>query len=329
MKTAVFSAKAHDELSLRAANDGAHTLDFFKVRLDESTAVLAKGYDAVCVFVNDRVDGLVVDALAEAGVKLIALRCAGYNNVDLKRAREKRMGVVRVPAYSPHAVAEFAVGLLLALNRHLPKAFARVREGNFELRGLLGFDLYGKTVAVIGTGKIGAVFAQIMLGFGCRVLAVDQWRNPDVEKIGTTYVPLEVALPQSDIISLHCPLTPETHYFINEKTLALMKRGVLLVNTSRGALLDTRAVITGLKSGLIGGLALDVYEEEDKLFFDDHSEEIIPDDVFMRLTTFPNVLITGHQAFFTKEALEQIARTTLENLTEYERMGQCANAVEG
>lgn len=329
VKTAVFSTKVFDETSLRAANDGSQDFEFLKVRLEESTAVLAKGYDAVCVFVNDRVDAPVVDVLADAGVRLIALRCAGYNNVDLKRAQARGLCVVRVPAYSPHAVAEFAVGLLQALNRRLYKAYNRVREGNFELQGLMGFDLYGKTVTVVGTGKIGAIFAQIMHGFGCRLLAVDAYKNPDVLNLGAAYLPLEKALPLSDVISLHCPLTPETHHLINEKTLALLKPGVLLVNTGRGALLDSRALIVGLKNGVIGGLALDVYEEEDKLFFDDHSGEIIPDDVFMRLTTFPNVLITGHQAFFTKEALEQIARATIGNLKEFERTGKCGNAVAG
>jgi len=327
MKTAVFSTKKYDVASLNAANDGSHSLSFLEVRLEETTAPLAAGHEAVCVFVNDRVNAAVINMLADAGVKLIALRCAGYNNVDLKRARERGLTVVRVPAYSPHAVAEFAVALLLALNRHLPKAFNRVREGNFELKGLLGMDLFGKTVTVIGTGKIGALFAQIMHGFGCRLLAVDQWKNPEVEKLGAIYLSMEEALPQSDVISLHCPLTPETRYLINAKTLALMKRGVLLVNTGRGALLDTRAVIDGLKNQTLGGLAVDVYEEEEKLFFDDHSEEIIPDDVFMRLTTFPNVLITGHQAFFTEEALGQIARTTLTNLSEFERGEKCATEV--
>jgi D-lactate dehydrogenase len=327
MKTAVFSSKLFDETSLRTANDGSQQLDFFKVRLEEATAVLAKGYGAVCVFVNDRLDGPVVDALADAGVRLIALRCAGYNNVDLNRAQARGLCVVRVPAYSPHAVAEFAAGLLLALNRRLYKAYNRVREGNFELQGLMGFDLYEKTVTVIGSGKIGAIFAQIMHGFGCRLLAADSYHNPDVLKLGATYLPLAQALPQSDVISLHCPLTPETHHLISEKTLEFLKPGMLLVNTGRGALLDSRALIVGLKSGVIGGLALDVYEEEDKLFFDDHSAEIIPDDTFMRLTTFPNVLITGHQAFFTKEALEQIARTTIANLKQFEASGKCGNAV--
>ncbi len=329
MKTAIFSAKAYDEASLRAASDGSHALDFFSVRLDESTAALAEGYEAVCVFVNDRVDAVVVDRLADMRVRLVALRCAGYNNVDLGRAQARGLTVVRVPAYSPHAVAELAVGLLLALNRRLHKAYNRVREGNFELQGLLGFDLCGKTVTVVGTGRIGAVLVRILHGFGCRLLAVDAFRNAEVEQLGATYLPLHEALPQSDVVSLHCPLTAETRYLVNESTLCLLKRGVLLVNTGRGALLDSRALITGLKSGVIGGLALDVYEEEDKLFFADHSGEIIPDDIFMRLTTFPNVIITGHQAFFTQEALHEIATTTLANLTAFERTGKCGNGVMG
>ncbi len=261
-------------------------------------------------------------------VKLIALRCAGYNNVDLKHAQERGLAVARVPAYSPHAVAEFAVAMLLALNRHLPKALqprargqlrAQRAAGNGPAREDCRRDRHWQDRRAVRANH----------GFGCRLLAVDQWKNPDVEKLGAVYLPLEEALPQSDVISLHCPLTPETRYVINAKTLAIMKRGVLLINTGRGALLDTRAVIEALKNKTLGGLALDVYEEEDKLFFDD-TEEIIPDDVFMRLTTFPNVLITGHQVFFTQEALAEIARTTLGNLTEFERSGKCGNvAVAG
>ncbi|HSJ03238.1 MAG TPA: 2-hydroxyacid dehydrogenase, partial [Verrucomicrobium sp.] len=300
---------------------------FLSPRLDESTVDLATGHEAICVFVNDVVNRAVLDRLNQLGVKVVALRCAGYNNVDLEHAKSLNMAVVRVPAYSPHAVAEHAVAMLLALNRHLHKAYNRVREGNFELRGLLGFDLYGKTVTVVGTGKIGALFARIMHGFGCRILAVDMYRNPDVEALGGEYVSLEEALPVSEVVSLHCPLTPETRHLINEAKLGLLKPGMLLVNTGRGALVDTRALIEGLKRGVIGGLALDVYEEEDKLFFADHSGEVIRDDIFMRLTTFPNVLITGHQAFFTHEALTGIAETTLGNLSELARDGKCGNAV--
>lgn len=327
MKTAVFSTKPYDRQFLDKANKGKHELKYIPAGLDISTASLAKGFEAVCVFVNDKVHREVVDALADGGVKLIALRCAGYNNVDLAHAKERGLTVVRVPAYSPHAVAEHAVALLLALNRHLHKAYNRVREGNFELGGLLGFDLYGKTVTVVGTGKIGAVFAKIMLGFGCRVIGVDAYVNQELLDLGVTYSPLEEALAQSEVVSLHCPLTAETRHLLNEQTVALMKSGALVVNTGRGALVDTKALIAALKSGKLGGLALDVYEEEDKLFFDDHSHEVISDDVFMRLTTFPNVIITGHQAFFTQEALDGIAGTTIANITEFESKGTCANQV--
>lgn len=327
MKTAVFSTKPYDRQFLDKANKGKHELKYIPAGLDISTASLAKGFEAVCVFVHDKVHREVVDALADGGVKLIALRCAGYNNVDLAHAKERGLTVVRVPAYSPHAVAEHAVALLLALNRHLHKAYNRVREGNFELGGLLGFDLYGKTVTVVGTGKIGAVFAKIMLGFGCRVIGVDAYVNQELLDLGVTYSPLEEALAQSEVVSLHCPLTAETRHLLNEQTVALMKSGALVVNTGRGALVDTKALIAALKSGKLGGLALDVYEEEDKLFFDDHSHEVISDDVFMRLTTFPNVIITGHQAFFTQEALDGIAGTTIANITEFESKGTCANQV--
>lgn len=314
MRVLVFSSKSYDESFLSTAATSGVEFTFTQTRLDESTASLAKGYDAVCVFVNDQVNRPVIDLLVDAGVKYIALRCAGFNQVDLPYAKEKGMVVARVPAYSPHAVAEHAVGLLLALNRRLHKAYNRVREGNFELAGLMGFDLYGKTVAVVGTGKIGAVFARIMHGFGCKVLAVDVYQNPEVLALGAEYVSMKEALSSSDVISLHCPLTAETKHLLNSETLEWLKPGVTIVNTGRGALVDTRALIEGLKSGKIGGLALDVYEEEEKLFFADLSQEIISDDVFMRLTTFPNVLITGHQAFFTKEALTQISQITVRNL---------------
>jgi D-lactate dehydrogenase len=328
MKTVFFSSKNYDEDFFLAANaSSAHALKFLPLRLDETTAPLALGYDSVCVFVNDRVNREVLDMLAAQGIRLIALRCAGYNNVDLPHARSLGITVVRVPAYSPHAVAEHAVALLLSLNRHLHKAYNRVREGNFELKGLLGFDLAGKTVTVIGTGKIGSIFARIMLGFGCRVLAVDIIENLELIEQGVTYVSLQDALPQSEVISLHCPLTADSRHLIQTETIAKMKPGVLLINTGRGALVDASAVIKGLKSGAIGGLAMDVYEEEEKLFFSDHSSEVISDDVFMRLTTFPNVIITGHQAFFTKEAMQQIAQTTLANLSEFEAAGRCGNEV--
>jgi D-lactate dehydrogenase len=328
MKILVFSSKSYDEQFLNAANQNSlHHFTFVPARLGENTAVLAQGHEAVCIFVNDRMNREVIDILVANGVKYVALRCAGFNQVDLAYAKQCGLQLARVPAYSPHAVAEHAVGLLLALNRHLHKAYNRVREGNFELSGLMGFDLVGKTVTVVGTGRIGAVFAKIMHGFGCRVLAVDDYQHPDVLAIGATYVTLQQALPQSDIISLHCPLTEATRHLINAEALASVKKKVLIVNTGRGALVDTPALIEGLKSGIIGGLALDVYEEEEKLFFSDHSHEVIGDDVFMRLTTFPNVMITGHQAFFTHEALTQIAEVTLANLNTLQSGGECANAL--
>ncbi len=328
MKIAVFSAKRYDREFLDSANAGRHTLRYLESQLDEETSSLAAGFDAVCVFVNDTLNAAVLETVAAFGVKLIALRCAGFNNVDLAAAARLGIGVVRVPAYSPFAVAEHAVGLLLALNRKLHRAYNRVREGNFALDGLLGFDIHGRTIGVVGTGRIGAVFAKIMSGFGCRILAYDPM--PDSSRIppNTELVALDTLFSSSDIISLHCPLTPENHHLINAQTLATMKPGVMLINTSRGALIDTPAVIAGLKSGRIGSLGLDVYEEEGDLFFEDLSDRIIPDDIFSRLLTFPNVLITGHQAFFTREALENISQTTMENLAEWEASGACKNSVK-
>ena len=281
------------------------------------TAELAAGYDEVCVFVHDELDADCLKRLASGGVKLVALRCAGFNNVDLRTAKELGITVVRVPAYSPYAVAEHAVGLIMALNRKLPRAYNRVREGNFALGGLLGFDLHGKTVGVVGTGKIGALVARILHGFGCQLLAFDVQENPDCVSNGVKYLPLEDLLAQSDIVTLHCPLLPSTARLINADAIEKMKPGVMLINTSRGGLVDTKAVIDGLKSGKIGYLGLDVYEEEEDLFFEDLSAEVIQDDTFMRLLTFPNVLITGHQAFFTSNALEEIARVTADNIKSF------------
>ena len=327
MKTAVFSTKRYDREFLTAANVGAHELHYFEAHLDGSTAPLAASFGAVCVFVNDTVDAPVLARLAAGGTRLIALRCAGFNNVDLAAAKRHGIGVVRVPAYSPHAVAEHTVGLILALNRHLHRAYNRVREGNFALDGLLGFDLHGRTVGLIGTGKIGAVFAKLMRGFDCEVLAMDPFQNPECLALGVRYVTLDELLARSDIISLHCPLTPENHHLINAAALARMKDGAMLINTSRGALVDTLAVIEALKSGKLGYLGLDVYEEEGDIFFEDLSSEIIRDDVFTRLLTFPNVLITGHQAFFTRNALEKIAATTIANISQFEASGRCENQV--
>jgi D-lactate dehydrogenase len=263
----------------------------------------------------------VVRRLGEDGVRLVALRSAGFNNVDLATASRHGIAVARVPAYSPHAVAEHTVALILTLNRKVHRAFNRVREGNFSLDGLMGFDLHGKTVGVVGTGRIGAVFARIMTGFGCRVVAHDPRPDPDLETMGVVYLSFEDLLAACDVITLQCPLTPATHHLVDDEAIRRMKPGVMLINTSRGAVVDTTAVIRGLKSGRIGSLGLDVYEEEGDLFFEDLSDRIIPDDVFARLLTFPNVLVTGHQAFFTEEALSAIAVTTIANVTAFEETG--------
>ncbi|MFQ5946214.1 MAG: 2-hydroxyacid dehydrogenase [Anaerolineae bacterium] len=328
MKVAVFSTKPYDRRFMEAASaEQGHELTFFEARLTQQTTALASGYTAVCVFVNDRLDAEVLGALSEGGTRLVALRSAGFNNVDLDTARDLGITVVRVPAYSPHAVAEHTVGLILALDRRLHRAVARVRNGNLSLDGLLGFDLHGRTVGIIGTGKIGSIVARIMTGFGCRVLAHDPVVNPDLEPLGVHYAPLAELLSESDIVTLHCPLTPDTHHLIDAEALDRMKEGVMIINTSRGAIIDTEAVIEGLKSGRIGYLGLDVYEEEADLFFQDLSDRVIQDDVFARLLTFPNVIVTGHQAFFTREALEAIARTTLDNIAEFEKGEPLTNEV--
>ncbi|HEY9623703.1 MAG TPA: 2-hydroxyacid dehydrogenase [Crinalium sp.] len=328
MKVAVFSTKPYDRQFLEIANyDHEHELVFFEPQLNRETAMLASGFPAVCIFVNDQADASTLKILASRGTRLIALRCAGFNNVDLKVAAQLGMIVVRVPAYSPYAVAEHAVGLLLTLNRRIHRAYNRVREGNFALDGLLGFDIHARTVGVVGTGRIGIVFSQIMKGFGCKLVAYDTYHNPEFEALGGTYVELPELFRRSDIISLHCPLTPETYHLVDEKAIAQMKPGVVLINTSRGALIDTTAVVQGLKSQRVGALGLDVYEQESDLFFEDLSNRIIQDDVFERLMTFPNVIVTGHQAFFTKEALQNIAETTLSNITDIEQGQSCANQI--
>ena len=318
MKVAIFSAKKYDREYLIAANASRHELRFFEPHLNEETVSLAEGFDAVCVFVNDQVNASVIAKLHSLGPRLIALRCAGYNNVDLAAATKHRIAVMRVPAYSPYAVAEHAIALMLVLNRKVHRAYNRVREGNFALDGLAGFDMNGKTVGVIGTGQIGMVVTQILTGFGCSTLAFDPIPNPTCRSLGVRYVELNELLTQSDIISLHCPLTPENKYIINAIAIARMKSGVMLINTSRGALLDTVAIVDGLKSGKIGYLGLDVYEEEEEIFFEDRSGLILSDDIFARLLTFPNVIITGHQAFFTREALLNISATTIDNITKFE-----------
>lgn len=317
MRIAVFDTHSYDRQSFDEANKAfGHDLKYFEPRLSLETAALAHGFEAVCVFVNDQLNRPTLEALRAGGTHLVALRCAGFNNVDVAAAEELGMTVVRVPAYSPYAVAEHTVALLMALNRKIHRAYARVREGNFSLSGLVGFDVHGKTVGVIGTGKIGSVFARIMKGFGCRVLAYDKYPSQElVDEIGVRYVHLDELYEQSDILSLHVPLASDNVHLLDHAALALMKRGVILLNTSRGGLIDTHALIEGLKSGKIGGAGLDVYEREAGLFFEDFSNRVIQDDELARLLTFPNVVITGHQAFLTDTALHNIAETTLTNVS--------------
>jgi D-lactate dehydrogenase len=320
MRVAAFSVKPYDSLSLAAASAGLPIeWAWLEPRLDRDTARLAEGAVAVNCFVNDQLDAATLEILAAQGVQLVTLRCAGFNQVDLAAAARLSLPVVRVPEYSPHAVAEHTLGLVLMLDRRLHKAYNRVREGNFSLDGLLGFDLFGRTAGVVGTGRIGSCVAGILLGFGCRVLAYDPAPDPDLVGRGVEYLPLDELLASSDIVTLHCPLTPATRHMIDAAALARMKPGAMLINTSRGALIDTPAVIRALKTGQIGHLGLDVYEEEADLFFDDHSNSIIRDDVFTRLLTFPNVVITAHQAYFTQNALDAIAAQTVRNLMHFQR----------
>lgn len=328
MRVSVFSTKPYDREFLDRANaEGRHDLIYLEARLDASTAAAAAGSQAVCAFVNDQLGAAVLRQLKALGVRHVVLRSAGFNQVDLATAQSLGLGVGRVPEYSPHAVAEHAVALVLTLNRKIHRAHARVREGNFALDGLLGFDLHGRTVGVVGTGRIGECFLRIMAGMGCRLLAFDPQPSPACLALGTRYLPLQELLAESDIVSLHCPLTPQTFHLIDAAALARMKPGAMLINTSRGAVIDTAAVIHVLKSGRVGSLGLDVYEEEADLFFHDLSAQVIRDDVFARLLTFPNVVVTGHQGFFTEDALSAIARTTLENLDSFERTGVAVHPV--
>lgn len=323
MHVTVYSTRLYDRQALeRSPGFGCHTFNFLEARLDASTVATAAGADAVCVFVNDQLDRKVLQGLLALGVRLVVLRCAGFNQVDLVAAQELGMVVCRVPEYSPHAVAEHTLALLLTLNRKIHRAYARVREGNFALDGLLGFDMHGRTVGVVGTGRIGDTFCRLMTGFGCRLLATDPTPNPACVAMGVLYVPLPELLSCSDVVSLHCPLTPQTHHLINAAAFAGMKRGAMLLNTSRGAVVDTQAAITALKAGTLGSLGLDVYEEEGGLFFRDLSGAGIQDDVFARLLTFPNVVVTGHQGFFTEDALAAIASTTLANLDAFAATGK-------
>lgn len=319
MRVAVFSTKPYDKRFLQAANERhRHDLQFFEPRLVIETTGLAQGFAGVCAFVNDRLDATVLDALARGGIRLIALRSGGYNHVDLGAARDLGLTVVHVPAYSPHAVAEHTLALILALNRHIPSAFNRVRERNFAIDGLLGFDLHGKTVGLIGTGKIGLITGKILQGFGCRIQAYDPFPSPAARAAGFNFLPLEQALTDADIVTLHCPLTPDTQHLINGASLARMKPGAMLVNTSRGALIDTNAALDALLSRQLGYLGIDVYEDEADLFYEDLSAVPLADAMLARLLTMPNVIITGHQGFFTREALTAIAETTLHNVTAFE-----------
>ncbi len=331
-----FSTQSYDKTYFDRHNK-SNEIRYFDVSITEQTAVLAKGSQAVCVFVNDKITEGVIQQLSKMGIRLIVLRSAGYNNVNLEAAKQHGLTIVRVPAYSPHAVAEHAVALILTLNRKTHKAYNRVREGNFSLDRLTGFDLFEKTIGVIGTGKIGEVFCRIMLGFGCKVLAYDLVENKDLKAVdegnpdasgkGVVYSSLENLLKESDIVSLHCPLNDATNHLINTKSLKTMKHGAMLINTGRGALIDTQAVIEALNIGQLGYLGIDVYEQEDKLFFRDFSESIIQDEVILRLMSFPNVLITAHQAFFTEEALTQIALITLQNISDFDEGKPLVNAI--
>ncbi|TVS03764.1 MAG: 2-hydroxyacid dehydrogenase [Rhodobacteraceae bacterium] len=322
MRIDVFSAKPHDLVFMQHAAQGtALDMQFHEARLNPDTARLAQGAQAICAFVNDDLGGATISVLSDLGIKLIALRSAGFNHVDLRAAQAAGIAAARVPAYSPHSVAEHTVALILALNRKTHRAFNRVREGNFALDGLMGFDMHGKVAGIVGTGLIGTVLARILSGFGCELLAYDPYPSAECEALGVRYVEMDELLGRADIITLQCPLTPDTHHLIDDDAIARLKAGVMLINTSRGAVVDTRAVIRGLKLGQIGALGLDVYEEEADLFFEDMSQSFIPDDVFARLLTFPNVLITGHQGFFTREALRAIAETTIANITEFQSTG--------
>lgn len=319
MELAFFSTKPYDRRFFEAAlPHSPHRITFFEPRLTLETAPLAHGFGGVCVFVNDPLDAAVLEKLAAQGNRLIALRCAGYNNVDLAVAKRLGLTVVRVPVYSPFAVAEHTMALILALNRKVHRAYNRVREGNFAIDGLIGFDLHGKTIGLVGTGRIGQIMAKICIGFGCKVIAYDVHENADCKAMGVSYLPFDEMVKQADVLSLHCPLTPDTHHLISADVVARLKPGVMLVNTSRGGLIDAQAVIDGLKTGRIGSVALDVYEEEGDVFFEDLSNNVLQDDVLARLLTFPNVLITSHQAFFTAEAMREITRTTLANVTGFE-----------
>jgi len=328
-KIAVYSAKPYDKSFLTEASKG-HDLEFhfFEDSLSEDMASMLREFEVLCLFVNDVVNRSIIEKLSSNNVKLIALRCAGFNNVDLKAASEYGIKIARVPAYSPYAVAEHTLAMILTLNRKTHRAYNRVRESNFSLNGLMGFDLNGKTVGVIGTGKIGQVFCKIMQGLNCRVIAYDPYPNENMQEIGIEYHSLEALFNQSDILSLQCPLSSETRHLINSESISKMKDGVMIINTSRGGLIDTEALVKGLKSGKIGFLGIDVYEQEENIFFNDLSDQIIQDDLIMRLITFPNVLITSHQAFFTENAMKNIAETTVMNINQFLKGDELENEVK-
>lgn len=329
MKVAVFSTKPYDKNYFEKYNKShKHELAFFDTNLNAQTTNLTKEFDAVCVFVNDKLNAKVIKKLAKNKIKLIALRCAGFNNVDLEAAEKHNIKVTRVPAYSPQAVAEHALSLILTLNRKTHKAYNRIKEGNFSLNGLIGFDLHNKTIGVIGTGKIGVAFSKIMLGLGCEVVAYDVNPQKALKKDGVTYMSLDELYKKADIISLHCPLMPATKHIINDESISKMKNHVMIINTSRGALIDTEAVIKNLKEKKIGYVGIDVYEQEEEIFFEDRSEQIIEDDTLIRLISFPNVLITSHQAFLTDEALTEIAQTVLQNIRDFEDNKPLENEVK-
>lgn len=327
MKIAVFSTQKYDRHFLDQFNTG-HELTFFEIQLNRQTADLTAGFEAVCVFVNDQIDQETLNVLKANGIELIVLRCAGYNNIAVGLAEQMKITILRVPAYSPEAVAEHALALILTLNRKTHKAYNRIREGNFSLEKLLGFNLYRKQVAVIGTGNIGKALCRILLGFGCHIKAYDLFPDQEMEKLGVKYDTLQHVLSDADIISLHCPLTDQSKHMINKQSLGLLKKGTMLINTSRGALIETQDVIDAMQNGTLGYLGLDVYEQEDQLFFHDLSEDIIPDELISRLISFPNVLITSHQGFFTKEAMEQIARVTFENIDAFVNKSPLINGVK-
>ncbi|WP_228851157.1 2-hydroxyacid dehydrogenase [Aegicerativicinus sediminis] len=328
MRIAVFSSKPYDQEYFEKHRK-EHDFDFvfFEASLNQNTANLCNGFDVVCVFVNDKIDKETIKKLAKCNVGLIALRCAGYNNVDLEEAISNGIKVVRVPAYSPEAVAEHALALILTLNRKTHKAYNRIREGNFSLNKLIGFNLHNKTVGVIGTGQIGATFLKIMKGFGCKLIAYDLYPNEDLKSIGVDYLSLKDLFKSADIISLHCPLNPDTKHIINKNSVDQMKDGAMVINTSRGGLIDTADVIEALSHRKIGYLGIDVYEQEENIFYKDLSESIINDDYILRLNSFPNVLITSHQAYFTKEAMDEITTTTLNNIKAFKNGEKLKNEV--